>query len=152
MEILVDNMEFIGKEKTKPALILYGTETGNAEDIAFKLGKIMNSTNISVNVHGFQHYDINNLPVEDIVIFIVSTTGDGEIPSNMQMFWKFLLRKAIAANVLQSLKFAIFGLGDSSYEKFNAAARLLFYQIKIYNMIQVILTIHLKLGNYIHVL
>ena len=37
----------------------------------------------------------------------------------------FLLRKSLLANSLSSLQYSIFGLGDSSYAKFNAVARRL---------------------------
>ena len=41
-----------------------------------------------------------------------------------------MLRKALQSDSLKSLKFAVFGLGDSSYEKFNAAARRLSMRLK----------------------
>ncbi|CDW72589.1 nadph-dependent diflavin oxidoreductase 1 [Stylonychia lemnae] len=39
--------------------------------------------------------------------------------------WKFLLRSDLPKNSLQQLNFSVFGLGDSSYEKFNAMAKKL---------------------------
>ncbi len=48
------------------------------------------------------------------------TTGD--VPDNMKEFWTFMLRKDLPANSLQNLRYAVFGLGDSSYTKFNAVA------------------------------
>jgi len=38
-------------------------------------------------------YNILNLPVEPLVIFIVATTGDGDPPTTMKNSWNFLLRK-----------------------------------------------------------
>lgn len=55
-------------------------------------------------------------------MFIVATTGEGECPSSMQNTWKFLLRADLPAGSLKNLNFAVFGLGDSSYELFNAMA------------------------------
>lgn len=43
----------------------------------------------------------------------------------MKKFWKFLLRKSLPADSLTSLKFAVIGLGDSSYLKFNFVAKKL---------------------------
>ena len=37
----------------------------------------------------------------------------GELPSNMRAFWRFLLRKNLPADSLSGLSFAAFGLGDS---------------------------------------
>lgn len=47
------------------------------------------------------------------------------MPANATIFWKSLLRKKLPADCLSHLRFALFGLGDSSYEKFNWAARKL---------------------------
>lgn len=43
----------------------------------------------------------------------------------LQNFWRFLLRKALPKDALSALRFAVFGLGDSAYTKFNAVARKL---------------------------
>lgn len=45
------------------------------------------------------------------------------------MFWKFLLRRNLPGNVLETMKFAVFGLGDSSYAKFNYPAKKLFRRL-----------------------
>ena len=37
----------------------------------------------------------------------------GELPSNMRAFWRFLLRKNLPADSLSCVSFAAFGLGDS---------------------------------------
>ncbi|KAJ9082295.1 NAPDH-dependent diflavin reductase, variant 2 [Entomophthora muscae] len=47
----------------------------------------------------------------------------------MKLFWKFLLRKNLPGNVLETLKYAVFGLGDSSYAKFNYPAKKLFRRL-----------------------
>ncbi|XP_025834407.1 NADPH-dependent diflavin oxidoreductase 1 isoform X2 [Agrilus planipennis] len=70
-------------------------------------------------------YNIKDLIAEKCVIFVCSTTGQGEEPDNMKMFWKFLLRKNLPLDSLSNLKFAVLGLGDSSYAKFNFAAKRL---------------------------
>lgn len=53
-----------------------------------------------------------------IVIFVVSTTGQGDLPANARSFWKSLLRKKLPATFLNGVNFATFGLGDSSYPKY----------------------------------
>ena len=70
-------------------------------------------------------YEIANLISEKLIIFVVSTTGQGEPPTNMKRFWRFLLRKNLPSNYLTHLKYAVLGLGDSSYQKFNFAAKKL---------------------------
>jgi sulfite reductase alpha subunit-like flavoprotein len=58
-----------------------------------------------------------------LIVFIIATTGDGDPPSTMLNSWKFLLRKDLPKNSLENLNFTVFGLGDSSYDKFNAMAK-----------------------------
>lgn len=53
------------------------------------------------------------------------TPGQGEIPTNMRSFWRFLLRKSLPASSLARLAIAVFGLGDSGYQLFNATAKKL---------------------------
>ncbi|EFN87038.1 NADPH-dependent diflavin oxidoreductase 1 [Harpegnathos saltator] len=43
----------------------------------------------------------------------------------MRQFWRLLLRKNLPTNMLQDLKYSVLGLGDSSYQKFNFAAKKL---------------------------
>lgn len=61
-----------------------------------------------------------------LVVFVTSTTGQGEVPSNATRFWRNLRRQTLnGTNCLARVRFTIFGLGDSSYTKFNWAARKL---------------------------
>lgn len=80
---------------------------------------------IKCKVMPLDEYDVDKLPWENVVLFVVATTGQGDVPTNMQQFWKFLLRKGLLPNSLSCVKFAVLGLGDSSYKKFNFAARKL---------------------------
>ena len=70
-------------------------------------------------------YDVTQLPHERCVVFVVSTTGEGVVPDNMRSFWRFLLRKDLPPGSLGAVRHACFGLGDSSYPKFNFAAKRL---------------------------
>ncbi|KAI9336219.1 hypothetical protein DFJ73DRAFT_850762 [Zopfochytrium polystomum] len=54
----------------------------------------------------------------------------GEEPTNMRKFWRFLLRKSLPRDSLTSLRYAVFGLGDSSYPRFNFPAKKLFKRIQ----------------------
>lgn len=67
------------------------------------------------------------LTTEKLILFVVSTTGQGDVPENMQAFWRFLRRADIPATALSGLQFSMFGLGDSGYPEpnINRAARML---------------------------
>lgn len=68
---------------------------------------------------------MRNLPSERLIVFVVATCGQGDPPANMRQFWKLLLRRNIPANILRNVKYGVLGLGDSSYQKFNFAAKKL---------------------------
>lgn len=103
-------------------LILHAGETGNAEEVAYE---IQSKLPLRTTVLPIDQYDIMNLPDEKHIIFTTSTTGEGETPESMKKFWSFLLKKSLAGDALSGLNFSVFGLGDSSYEQFNAVARKL---------------------------
>ena len=52
-----------------------------------------------------------------IVIFMTSSTGDGEFPENGLQFQKYL-RGENDTRALSHVSFTILGLGDSNYSKF----------------------------------
>ncbi|KAJ4406467.1 NAPDH-dependent diflavin reductase [Neurospora sp. IMI 360204] len=71
-------------------------------------------------------FKLTDLLRYSLAIFVTSTTGQGDMPKNTTTFWKNLRRtKLNNTNCLAPVKFTIFGLGDSSYPKFNWAARKL---------------------------
>ena len=73
----------------------------------------------------YPYSPINRILEDELVVFVASTTGQGDEPTNMNRFWKFLLRKNLPPDSLESLNFAVLGLGDSSYQKFNFVAKRL---------------------------
>lgn len=53
-----------------------------------------------------------------IVLVVISTTGQGDLPRNAQLFFRRLRSKKLAANSLETCVFTSFGLGDSSYPQY----------------------------------
>ncbi|GJD12537.1 NADPH-dependent diflavin oxidoreductase 1 [Galdieria sulphuraria] len=105
--------------------LLYATETGTAAELSQLVAEHFAKYISHLKVLELCDYDQTQLPLEDIVLFIISTTGDGEVPQDMRNFWRFLLLKNLPAHSLSQVQYAVFGLGDSSYLRFNAAARKL---------------------------
>ncbi|SPQ20084.1 fc319fa7-e8b6-402d-a3e9-d6c20f5c9db6 [Thermothielavioides terrestris] len=106
--------------------VLYGSETGNAEDIAAELGNMARRLHFQTTVDEMDGFKLADVLRASLVIFVTSTTGQGDMPKNALKFWRNLRREKLNnTNCLRSLRFAIFGLGDSSYLKFNWAARKL---------------------------
>ncbi|CAH1998566.1 unnamed protein product [Acanthoscelides obtectus] len=109
--------------------ILYGSQTGNAQDLAERIWRESKRFYFKAVLRALDEYNVLDLVNEKCVIFICSTTGQGEEPDNMKTFWKFLLRKSLPSGVLSNLRVAVFGLGDSSYTKFNFAAKRLYKRL-----------------------
>ncbi|TGO29521.1 hypothetical protein BPAE_0014g00720 [Botrytis paeoniae] len=114
-----------GQRHDRSALILYGTETGNSQDVAEELGRITERLHFMTRVCEMDEVDVRELSKYTFVIFTLSTTGQGEFPKNARKFWNSLLRKRLPPNCLSHVNFTTFGLGDSSYAKFNFASRKL---------------------------
>ncbi|KAL9645821.1 hypothetical protein ABK040_003553 [Willaertia magna] len=124
--------------------ILYGSQTGCAQEIAERIQRDAKRRHFQVKLSALDDFPIQHLflPTNattttnheemdtqqqqgSLFIFVVSTTGQGDEPDNMKKFWTFLRRKSLTANCLNHLKFTVFGLGDSSYQKFNFVAKKL---------------------------
>lgn len=74
---------------------------------------------------GLDSVQLRDLVKPTVVIFTISTTGQGEMPQNARAFWKKLLSSALKPGVMRKLRFSSFGLGDSSYAQYNVAHRML---------------------------
>ncbi|XP_027352119.1 NADPH-dependent diflavin oxidoreductase 1 isoform X2 [Abrus precatorius] len=106
-------------------LILYGTQTGNALDAAERITREAERRACPVNLQSVHEYDPSLLPDEEAVIFVVSTTGQGDTPDSMKVFWRYLLQRNLSQHWLKGVLYAVFGLGDSSYQKYNFVAKKL---------------------------
>lgn len=109
--------------------VLYGSETGNAQDFAETLTRRLELLHFKVHLSSLDDFDLKNLLSIRILIVLCSTTGQGEFPKNARKFWKFMLKKKLPNDLLNHLYFTTFGLGDSSYPKFNWAIKKLHNRI-----------------------
>ncbi|XP_015252211.1 PREDICTED: NADPH-dependent diflavin oxidoreductase 1 [Cyprinodon variegatus] len=106
-------------------LVLYGSQTGTAQDTAHRIGRQAQRRHLKVRVLPLDGYNVADLISESLVVFVCSTTGQGDPPDNMKNFWRFLFRKSLPVGSLSCLDCAVLGLGDSSYPKFNFVAKKL---------------------------
>lgn len=102
-------------------LILFGTETGNAEMVADDLADAL-SADFTTEVRDMAACDPSTLDPADFHVIVCSTYGDGELPNSAQPFQAALQGRRPD---LRGLRFAIFGLGDSFYETFNRGSRII---------------------------
>jgi sulfite reductase (NADPH) flavoprotein alpha-component len=98
--------------------VLYGSQTGNAKRQAEALARETEGSGLSVRLVRADAYNTRELASERLLYVVISTQGDGDPPDDARGFVEFLASKR--APKLPQLKFAVLGLGDSSYPQFCA--------------------------------
>ncbi|MDA9170983.1 flavodoxin domain-containing protein [Alphaproteobacteria bacterium] len=103
--------------------ILFGTQTGNAEDVAENASDILTTNGFTTKVLELDDVSMNELSVMENVLVIISTFGMGEMPNNAQDFWEDI--NSSNPPQLNNLKFSVFALGDSGHYDFCNAGKLI---------------------------
>ncbi|KAI8138614.1 hypothetical protein BJV82DRAFT_545573 [Fennellomyces sp. T-0311] len=99
-----------------PLTVLFGSDNGNAEGLAKKVATRAKSRGLKVKLMAMDDFaDIQDLAGETNLAIIISTAGQGEMPSNAREFWKALNGLLVGDINLGELRYAVFGLGDSHY-------------------------------------
>lgn len=105
----------------KPTII-YGTETGNSKKVSSQLLTGFKKNKIQAKTADVFQYDIAKLAKESHTLFVMSTQGEGEFPQNAVAFYDKLTKSDAD---LSHLKYAVLGLGDTSYPLYCYAGELL---------------------------
>jgi|EP00670_Eutreptiella_braarudii_P005824 homodimeric pyruvate:ferredoxin (flavodoxin) oxidoreductase len=104
--------------------ILFGSETGNSESLAKELGTDFERRDYAVNVQALDDIDPAEIADMGFVVICISTCGQGAFPRNSQLFWQDISRDK-PEGWLKNLKYAVFGLGDSTYYFYCHTAKLI---------------------------
>lgn len=100
-----------------PAITLISaSQTGNARRVAEALRDDLLAAKLNVNLVNAGDYKFKQIASEKLLVMVASTQGEGEPAEEAVALHKFLFSKK--APKLDGTAFAVFGLGDTSYEFF----------------------------------
>jgi len=103
--------------------VIYGSQTGNARRTAERLVADAEAAGLGVRLLRADAYPTRELASERLLYIVISTQGEGDPPDDAIGLIEFLQGRR--APKLPELKFAVLGLGDSSYADFCGIARRL---------------------------
>ena len=95
--------------------ILYGTESGNSEELAARTVKEAKKKGFKAVMKNMSDIVPADLMKDEKLLVIVSTWGEGDAPETAVAFHKAFMEEDIK---LDKVKFSVCALGDTSYEQF----------------------------------
>jgi sulfite reductase (NADPH) flavoprotein alpha-component len=111
-----------GQSAPSPTVtILYGSQTGNAKGVAQEFKQAADTAGLTTNLVNMSDFKPKSLKNESYLVIVASTHGEGEPPDDAIELHDFLGGKK--APKLEQLKYAVIGLGDTSYEFFCQTAK-----------------------------
>jgi sulfite reductase (NADPH) flavoprotein alpha-component len=106
---------------TVPLLILFGSQTGTAQNLARRIAKEAGPRGFNARVIDAAEHAKIDWQSETSLLVISSTYGDGDMPDNAQSFWEWL--GSDGAKAVSHLNFSVLALGDTNYAEFCAAGK-----------------------------
>ena len=101
--------------------LISASQTGNARRVAEALRDDLIAAKLNVTLINAGDYKFKQIANEKLLIVVASTQGEGEPAEEAVALHKFLFSKK--APKLDNTAFAVFGLGDTSYEFFCQAGK-----------------------------
>lgn len=124
-----------------PLTIAFASDGGNAEGLAKKINRQALGRGLKANVLPMDDISMEDLPNETNIVFVTSTSGQGEFPGNGKQFWDGL--KNSNDLDLSGTRFSVFGLGDSEYwprkedkHYYNKPGKDLHAKLKLYGGVE----------------
>lgn len=96
-------------------LVVYASQTGTSETLAWHTASILGSGGISAEVKCLSDVNAAMLASAEKVLFLVSTFGEGEAPDSARGAIKKFMKSNTA---LENLRFGLLALGDKCYNDY----------------------------------
>ena len=99
----------------QPVFVLFGSESNNAADLADRTGIALKKAGFEAQVLDMSSFDVDQLDSVETALVVTSTYGNGNPPSNAEVFHGALMARN---EPLPNLRFSVCGLGDTTYDRF----------------------------------
>ncbi|XP_064103579.1 methionine synthase reductase-like [Macrobrachium nipponense] len=99
-------------------LILFASQTGNAKAIAENISEECEAKGLVHSISCTSENEKFSLETTDCVVFVGSTTGDGDPPDTARKFWRSINKKDKSCSAFAHLSYTVLGLGDTNYTNF----------------------------------
>ncbi|KAI2827433.1 hypothetical protein CBS147343_9197 [Aspergillus niger] len=125
------------KEKPSTVHIYYCSQGTTARTLAERLHRRVkrNARGLQVTFGSLNALDLTQIEASDIILLVASTTGSGAFPANGADFAKAMGHFCESLKTdFSRVRLSVFGVGDSAYPNFNAAAITtynLFHQLNV---------------------
>ena len=116
IEVSGDNIDELLSVGDRSLSILFGSQSGNSEDLAAKFAKQASDYGLEGTVHDMDGFDFGSLSGMKRVLIVCSTWGEGEMPDNAEELWQTSTKAP--SGTLSGVHFSVCALGDTSYEFF----------------------------------
>ncbi|KAI4852686.1 cytochrome P450 reductase 1 [Aureobasidium sp. EXF-8845] len=108
------------EETNNQMVIFWGSQSGTAESFANRLGRECHSrfrlNSMAADLSDYDMQTLKHIKKETLVVFIVSTFGEGDPSDNTAGLWHWIHSAKVC---LDNLRYFAFGLGNSNYKYYN---------------------------------
>lgn len=97
-------------------LLIFGTETGNAEELAEDAANMAKGFDLEATVMDMEDIEPDDISSSKRLIVVCSTWGEGEQPVNAQDLYDAV--EETEEGSMEGVNFAVLALGDTAFELF----------------------------------
>ncbi|KAM5343495.1 hypothetical protein ACJ41O_012032 [Fusarium nematophilum] len=120
------NIARVFEQKELDIIVFWGSQSGRGELLARQFTRDLQDRYglraLAADSDDFDFEHLAQLKRPQLCSFVLSTYGDGDPPDNASGLWNFLHAADKHGVTLGSLRYLLFGLGNSNYRQYNQVA------------------------------